>query len=135
MEYNAMDRIVKFGEGVYKYDSRGLVVQNAREERFHYNAKGLLVRATKRGRFDVRYYYDHMDRYKKSLTVKNIPNFFLFVVNRLTTRKDNYGNVTQFFYTNQERPREVSQIYSPRDGKLMTLVYDDRGHLIFAQVI
>lgn len=62
MEYNAMDRIVKFGEGVYKYDSRGLVVQNAREERFHYNAKGLLVRATKRGRFDVRYYYDHMDR-------------------------------------------------------------------------
>lgn len=64
MEYNAMDRIIKFGEGVYKYDSRGLVVQNAREERFHYNAKGLLVRATKRGRFDVRYYYDHMDRFE-----------------------------------------------------------------------
>jgi len=38
-----MDRIVKVGEGLYRYDSRGLVVQNAREERFHYNAKGLLV--------------------------------------------------------------------------------------------
>lgn len=62
MEYNAMDRIIKFGEGQYKYDSRGLVTQNAREEKFHYNAKGLLVRATKRGRFDVKYYYDHMDR-------------------------------------------------------------------------
>ncbi|XP_063927987.1 teneurin-a isoform X7 [Zophobas morio] len=114
MEYNAMDRIIKFGEGQYKYDSRGLVVQNAREEKFHYNAKGLLVRATKRGRFDVRYFYDHMDR--------------------LSARKDNYGNVTQFFYNNEYRPREVSQIYSPRDGKLMSLVYDDRGHLIYAQV-
>lgn len=38
-----MDRIVKFGDGIYKYDNRGLVVQNAREERFYYNAKGLLV--------------------------------------------------------------------------------------------
>ncbi|XP_046747873.1 teneurin-a isoform X4 [Diprion similis] len=114
MEYNAMDRIVKFGEGLYKYDNRGLVVQNAREERFNYNAKGLLVRAMKRGRFDVRYYYDHLDR--------------------LATRKDNYGNVTQFFYNNQQRPHEVSQIYSPRDAKLMSLVYDDRGHLIYAQV-
>lgn len=88
MEYNVMDRIVKFGEGQYKYDNRGLVIQNAREERFHYNAKGLLVRATKRGRFDVRYFYDHMDR--------------------LASRKDNYGNVTQFFYTNHQRPNEVN---------------------------
>lgn len=38
-----MDRIVKFGDGQYRYDNRGLVVQNAREEKFHYNAKGLLV--------------------------------------------------------------------------------------------
>lgn len=59
---------------------------------------------------------------------------FLIFINRLTTRKDNFGNVTQFFYTNQERLYEVSQIYSPRDGKLMTLTYDDRGHLIYAQV-
>ncbi|BES99420.1 EGF-like domain [Nesidiocoris tenuis] len=114
MEYNAMDRIVKFGEGQYKYDNRGLVVQNAREEKFHYNAKGLLIRATKKGRFDVKYFYDHLDR--------------------LTTRKDNYGNVTQFFYTNHKRPDEVTHVYSPRDGKLMSLTYDDRGHLIYAQV-
>ena len=114
MEYNAMDRITKFGDNYYKYDERGLIVQNAREEKFHYSTQGFLVRATKKGRFDVRYFYDHL--------------------NRLATRKDNFGNVTQFFYNNQERPNEVSQIYSPRDGKLMTLLYDDRGHLIFAQV-
>lgn len=32
------------------------------------------------------------------------------------------------------RNPQVSQIYSPRDGKLMSLIYDDRGHLIYAQV-
>ena len=62
MEYNSMDRIVKFGEGFYKYDSRGSVIQNARDERFIYSAKGLLVRAVKKGRFDVHYFYDHLDR-------------------------------------------------------------------------
>ncbi|KAH0999481.1 hypothetical protein HUJ04_001365 [Dendroctonus ponderosae] len=109
MEYNSMDRIIKFGEGQYKYDSRGLVVQNAREEKFHYNSKGLLTRATKRGRFDVRYFYDHLDR--------------------LLVRKDNFGNVTQFFYNNDQAPREVSQIYSPRDGKLMSLVYRHKYYI------
>ncbi|KAJ8933193.1 hypothetical protein NQ318_012076 [Aromia moschata] len=113
MEYNVMDRIIKFGEGQYKYDSRGLVIQNAREEKFHYNAKGLLVRATKR----------------EDLT---------FAISTITwtgfQRKDNFGNVTQFFYNNEQNPREVNQIYSPRDGKLMSLVYDHRGHLIHAQV-
>lgn len=43
MEYNVFDRIVKFGDGLYRYDNRGLVVQNAREEKFQYSAKGLLV--------------------------------------------------------------------------------------------
>lgn len=46
------------------------------------------IRAIKRGRFDVRYFYDHL--------------------NRLSTRKDNFGNVTQFFYTNHKNPNEVS---------------------------
>lgn len=56
---------------------------------FHYLIIiNIQVRATKRGRFDVKYYYDHLDR--------------------LSTRKDNYGNVTQFFYTNHKRSDEVS---------------------------
>lgn len=56
------------------------------------------------------------------------------VTYRLSTRKDNFGNVTQFFYTNKEKPHEVSHIYSPRENRFMTLVYDDRGHLIYTQV-
>jgi YD repeat-containing protein len=113
MEYNSMDRITKFGENFYKYDDRGYIVQNAREEKFHYSTQGLLIRATKKGRFDVRYFYDHLSR--------------------LVVRKDNVNNVTQFFYNNKDRPFEVSQIYSPRDNKLMSFYYDDRGHLIYVQ--
>lgn len=30
--------------------------------------------------------------------------------------------------------KQVSNIFSPRDGKLMSLTYDDRGFLIYAQV-
>ncbi|XP_071524011.1 teneurin-a-like [Panulirus ornatus] len=114
MKYDSQDRIVKFGEGVYRYDSRGAIVQNAREVTYHYNARGLLVRAAKSGRFNIRYLYDHEDR--------------------LVARKDNFGNVTQFLYTDQRHPDKVTHIYSPRDGNLITLVYDDRGHIIFAQV-
>uniref|UniRef100_A0A8D8XG00 Tenascin-like protein n=1 Tax=Cacopsylla melanoneura TaxID=428564 RepID=A0A8D8XG00_9HEMI len=114
MAYSNLDRIEKFGDGIYLYNSNGLVVQNAREENFHYNAKGLLIRAMKKGRFDVTYDYDHLDR--------------------LSVRKDNYGNITQFFYNNHEYPTQVTHIYSPRYGKLISLVYDDRGFLIFAQM-
>jgi hypothetical protein len=49
MAYSNLDRIEKFGDGIYLYNSNGLVVQNAREENFHYNAKGLLVSIIIRG--------------------------------------------------------------------------------------
>lgn len=49
------------------------------------------IRAMKKGRFDVTYDYDHLDR--------------------LSVRKDNYGNITQFFYNNHEYPTQVSSYY------------------------
>jgi teneurin len=103
MEYNALDRLVKFGEGTFRFDSRGFVVQNARDEHYQYNAKGLLTRASKRGRYDIKYYYDHVDR--------------------LSTRKDNYGNITQFFYTNPDRPHEVSNFDVLNLFTDITLIY------------
>ncbi|CAL4070306.1 unnamed protein product [Meganyctiphanes norvegica] len=114
MKYDSQDRIVKFGEGEYRYDNRGAIVQNAREVTYQYNARGLLIRASKSGRFNIRYFYDHEDK--------------------LIARKDNFGNITQFLYTDQRHPDQVTHIYSPRDGNLITLIYDDRGHIIFAQV-
>ncbi|XP_068237244.1 teneurin-a [Palaemon carinicauda] len=114
MKYDSQDRIERFGEGVYRYNSRGAIVQNAHEVTYQYNARGLLVRAAKSGRFNIRYFYDHEDR--------------------LVARKDNFGNVTQFLYTDQRHPDQVTHIYSPRNGNLISLVYDDRGHIIFAQV-
>ena len=54
MQHNAFDRLIKFGEGAYQYDDAGNVIQNAREEKFQWSASGLLVRAVKKGVFDVR---------------------------------------------------------------------------------
>lgn len=54
MQHNNFDRLVKFGEGAYQYDDAGNVIQNAREERFQWSASGLLIRAQKKGVFDVR---------------------------------------------------------------------------------
>lgn len=43
MVNSVLNRVEKFGEGVYKYNSRGFVVQNAREEKFQYSNRGFLV--------------------------------------------------------------------------------------------
>ncbi|KAA0186935.1 hypothetical protein HAZT_HAZT008617 [Hyalella azteca] len=114
MKYDSQDRIVNFGQGVYKYNSRGAISQNAREVSYQYNARGLLIRASRPGRFNIKYLYDHDDR--------------------LIARKDNFGNITQFLYQDPRNPDRVTQIYNTRDASLLSLVYDDRGHLIFVQV-
>lgn len=43
MVNSVLNRVDKFGEGVYKYSTRGFVIQNAREEKFQYNTRGFLV--------------------------------------------------------------------------------------------
>ena len=114
MKYDAEDHIVKLGDGAYKYNSRGAISENAMEVTYQYNARGLLVRVAKPGRYNIIYVYDHDDR--------------------LIARKDNFGNVTQFLYQDPRHPDRVTQIYNTRDASLLSLVYDDRGHLIFVQV-
>ena len=115
MKYNEEDKIVRFGEGVYKYNDRGFIVKNARDVSYEYNSRGLLIKAAKPGRFSIDYLYDHEER--------------------LVARKDNFGNVTQFQYQNPRHPDRVTHIYNARDASLISLVYDDKGHLIYAQVI
>ena len=114
MKYDEQDKIIRFGEGVYKYNNRGFIVQNAREVSYEYNSRGLLVKAVKPERFTINYMYDHDQR--------------------LIARKDNFGNVTQFQYQDMRHPDRVTHIYNARDTSLVSLVYDDRGHLIYAQV-
>lgn len=113
LQYNDMNRIIKYTEMSFKVDARGFISQRG-EERFYYDAKGHMVRATQTGRYDVWYYYDSEDR--------------------LIARKDHFGNVTQFFYANPNLKQQVTHIYSPRDGRITTLMYDDRNFLIFARV-
>ncbi|CAG7727590.1 unnamed protein product [Allacma fusca] len=114
LEHNTQDRIVHFGDGSYKYDSVGRVVQNAKEEFYTYNTLGHLKRVWKEGRFEVDYFYDSEGR--------------------LVARKDNHGNTTQFFYADVIHPMSVTHIYSPRENRLLHLVYNEEERLIFFQV-
>ncbi|GBM90819.1 Teneurin-a [Araneus ventricosus] len=104
------DRIVSFGETPYVLDGRGFVIQRG-EERLVYNTKRQLTRAFRVGRYDIDYYYDGRGR--------------------LSVRKDNVGNVTQFFYADSEKPFSVSHIYNNADGRTITLMYDDRNYPMF----
>lgn len=108
--HDAGDRIVSFGETPYVLDGRGFVTQRG-EERFVYNTKRQLTRAFRVGRYDIDYYYDGRGR--------------------LSVRKDNVGNVTQFFYADPGQPFAVTHIYNNADGRTITLLYDDRNYPMF----
>ncbi|XP_028967535.1 teneurin-m [Galendromus occidentalis] len=104
------DRILRFGETPFVVNDRGFVVQRG-EERFHYNVKGQLIKASgTRGKYEVKYFYDAQ--------------------NRLAMRKDHFGNMTQFFYADLTRPHLVTHIYNNADGRSMSLIYDNNDFLI-----
>ncbi|CAM1325684.1 TENM2 (predicted) [Pycnogonum litorale] len=113
LKYDEDDRIASFAEMAFTVDDRGFVTKRG-VERFFYNHKGQLSHAIRPGRYSVWYYYDARDR--------------------LAVRMDNMRNVTQYFYAYDEQPDLVSHIHSPVNGKVMTLTYNDRGHLMKAQM-
>ncbi|XP_055927054.1 teneurin-m-like isoform X4 [Argiope bruennichi] len=107
------DRIVSFSDTPYVVDGRGFVIQRG-EESFAYNTKGQLTKASRNGRYDVEYYYNTRGM--------------------IAVRKDNFGNVTQFFYADLSNPDKVTHIYNNNDGKTTSFLYDDRGFLLFMLV-
>ncbi|RWS11960.1 N-acetylglucosamine-1-phosphodiester alpha-N-acetylglucosaminidase-like protein, partial [Dinothrombium tinctorium] len=111
--YDLSDRVVNFGETPYLSDGRGFVIQRG-EERFFYNVFGQLMRSTRQGRYDIRYLYDSRGR--------------------LAVRKDNYGNITQYFYGDIERPHLVTHMFNNFDSTVTTLIYDDTAMPIMAQL-
>ncbi|CAG0887914.1 unnamed protein product [Cyprideis torosa] len=108
------DRLAKFGQGQYKYDVRGFVVENAARDLFHYDGRGLLVLATHPGRHEIKLEYDHL--------------------RRLISRKDSLGNITQFFYTDPRHPQRLTHIFQPRENKLMSLTHDYEGRVLSVNV-
>jgi YD repeat-containing protein len=111
---NRHDRLTKFGQGTYRYDDRGFVVQNAAEAVFTYDARGLLTAAQRPDRFSVEYEYDHLGR--------------------LVLRKDHLGNVTQYLYAVPQRPRVVSHVFHPKENRLVSLFYDESDRLVLMEV-
>ncbi|XP_015786366.1 teneurin-m-like isoform X2 [Tetranychus urticae] len=111
--YDAGDRVVRFGDTPYTTDGRGYFITKG-EERLIYNTAGLLLRAYRPGRYDIRYLYDPRGR--------------------LTIRKDNFGNLTQYFYGDIERPYLVTHMFNNADGTITSMIYDDTGMPLSVQI-
>lgn len=94
---------------LYSYDTRGFVSKRG-ETHLNYNDMGLLSDATESDRFSVSYYYDHK--------------------NRLLGIRNAGENVTQFLYTDPQRPNLLMAIHYPSTGRTFHYLYDDRNTLI-----
>ncbi|XP_015366041.1 PREDICTED: teneurin-m isoform X3 [Diuraphis noxia] len=108
--YDVGDRVVQVADvQLYSYDTRGFVSKRG-ETHLNYNDMGLLSDATESDRFSVSYYYDHK--------------------NRLLGIRNAGENVTQFLYTDPQRPNLVMAIHYPSTGRTFHYLYDDRNTLI-----
>ena len=116
--YDDWDQLIQYNQAVLAYDSLGRVVRNYKQQHFSYGSNSLLKKITQsagtRREWSVKYFYDEQ--------------------NRLIGRKDSGGNLTQYHYTRLDRPFLVTHVYTPREGKLSSLVYDEQDRLIYVQV-
>lgn len=117
IDYDSADRVRNFGKGQehsvssqtasspYITDLRGFVVQRG-DEVLTYNHLGQLLSARQSKRYEVNYTYDYR--------------------NRLVVRRDHQNNVTQYFYGNPRKPHLVTHAFNNADGRVLSLLYDDR---------
>ncbi|XP_037070344.1 teneurin-m-like, partial [Pollicipes pollicipes] len=113
LQVNEHDRLVQLSGGQLRYDSSGAVVENFREHKYRYDARGLLAAAVQPTGGQVHYYYDHE--------------------RRLLARKDQLGNITQFFYGDPRHPLHVTHVYRPRSDQLTEILYDDEARPVMVR--
>ncbi|XP_065347701.1 teneurin-m isoform X5 [Cloeon dipterum] len=108
--YDSGDRVVQVGDVEFcSYDGRGFVARRG-EQKYSYTARGFLVLAIEKGKFQTKYHYDERGR--------------------LLAMRDNKGQVTQFFYANPSAEDLVTHVHTPKTGKTTRLLYDQRQVLI-----
>ncbi|CAB3368884.1 Hypothetical predicted protein [Cloeon dipterum] len=108
--YDSGDRVVQVGDVEFcSYDGRGFVARRG-EQKYSYTARGFLVLAIEKGKFQTKYHYDERGR--------------------LLAMRDNKGQATQFFYANPSAEDLVTHVHTPKTGKTTRLLYDQRQVLI-----
>lgn len=108
--YDSGDRVVQYGDVEFNnYDNRGFVVRRG-EQKYRYNARGQLIHAFERDKFQTWYYYDDKAR--------------------LIAWHDERGNITQYFYSNPSTPNLITHVHFPKTGRTFRFLYDQRNFLI-----
>ncbi|XP_044730762.1 teneurin-m isoform X2 [Chrysoperla carnea] len=108
--YDSGDRVVQYGDAEFNnYDNRGFVVRRG-EHRYRYNARGQLIHAFERDKFQTWYHYDERGR--------------------MVAWNDDKGNITQYFYSNPTNPNLITHVHFPKTTRTFRFLYDQRDILI-----
>lgn len=111
MVFDNHGRQIRRNDGAFVYDDLGRIIRGPNGSKYYYTTSSRLAKAQLVNGDYVKYTYDHLGR--------------------LISTKSSSGNVTQYFYAFVDKPSLVSHVYEPLQGLLISLIYDDRGHLIF----
>ena len=111
--YDEADRLVRWGDTPLNvYDTAGRVIQQNNVQ-FSFTSRGNARYAWRSGEFMVTYRHDHLGR--------------------LVGWQDGNGSVTQFFYTNQRKPMQLTHVHRPASDETTLLLYDENDHLLAIQ--
>ena len=110
--FGAGDRVENFGRHRVMYDTNGFVTSIDGEKLLH-NGLGQLVEMVTSSGVRVEYFYDQ--------------------AGRLAAWSDSTGQITQYFYTNPVKPRQVTYVHNPRNDMTQKLTYDHNDHLLIIE--
>ena len=105
-EYDPMGR---FKGSKVTYDANGYVISPINGGTIEYNSRGKVKRINANGN-QIEYMYDQNGR---------------------LAAKFKNDDISQFFYAHHNKPHLLSHVYKPREGSLVSLVYDHQDRLVF----
>ena len=91
------------------YDYNGFVIGHINGGIISYNSRGNVALINANGN-QIEYLYDHNGR---------------------LVAKFKNEDISQYFYAHENKPGLLSHVYKPREGSLISLVYDHQDRLIF----
>ena len=103
------DNFGRFKGSRVTYDYNGFVIGHINGGIISYNSRGNVALINANGN-QIEYLYDHNGR---------------------LVAKFKNEDISQYFYAHENKPGLLSHVYKPREGSLISLVYDHQDRLIF----
>lgn len=112
LKYDSGDRLLQSGQLRYIYDQDGFLVLRHNQQ-VSFNSNGQFVKISKKSEFRILYYYDTKGRLVIEECLDN-----------------NFGGILQFFYTNVEKPHQITHSFNHSNNELSQYLYHPDGKLL-----